>query len=634
MAKQKPAPDTQAERVKIWKGRIDAAIRKRKKMTDRVWKPCLKAIMGNFSEDGDMQDIRIQLAMSGVQTMRSSIYFKNPKPNVFPKRPDPKEAQLRMDYIPMERRAENMKFLLEHFIDDDDGFVTFKNQIKTALTDAFYAMGILREVYMLETEKNPGAGEPMTYWNPENSRLEPVYGEDGQPMLEPDEKPVAEHFKTIRVSPFMMLIDPLARQDFVEGTWLGEEMYLPLEDVMADSRFQNKAGLKDAYTSKFDDERKREAGMTDSASIDPRTKFVKLYYIEDLKHRRILMLAENYDRFLMDEPMPNGMEGGSYTFLQFQQFNGDEFYGVPPMWNLVEPQKAYNEASNHLKVLRFHDVAKVITKKGAFSKNDRKRLEDRTDNRVIESKSSSDPSSVVHFLTAGQPRPLDTFSMDKAISEFNKLSGLTAEKFAGQASADTLGQSQLIQQQSDIKEAERMDIMMDALRMTLRKKMQRIQSTFLLPITKQSVVPGREPEVVTITDKAEIAGEFNLDVELGSTQRKNPLVKRAMFNDAVGRAYSVPQIAQNLDDRKIAEMWVEENELPEDVLKDVTLLPPASAIPGGNGVVSDAGGTSPGGGGGAAFPPMTEQDVVNQIVQRGQGRMRAATPAAVTGVQS
>ena len=489
---------TDLDFVQVWKSRIEASEKWRDEVAKRLWHPCLDAIKGNTTDKNKV--INILLMLAGVQTLRSSIYFKNPSITINPKKMD-KEADLaKADYIPIKDRAKNMKRLIEHMINEDNGAQTFKKEARKVLMDTISSIGVFREIYQIDMRDNPKAGQPMTTMI--EGKEEPMIGRDGKPILEPGRIGVAEHFRTVRVSPFLHLVDSMAKEDLVNATWVGEVQYVPLEDVKADKRYTNTKDLK-ASLEKGRGRKDLPTKNEEKIPEDPRAQLVKIIYIEDLKTQQILTFAEGFDEMLHPpKPMPPGMEHGSYTYLQFINVDGDEFYGIPLAWLGIEPQKAYNQASNHIKKLRIHDVIKYLVMKGALDKNGMGKLESTEDNVAIPIKKGSvRAGEAVGIMGGAQPRPLDTYSLEKALSELNKLFGLTSERFGGTASAPTLGQSQLINQESDVKESERLDLFTDAVRGTLRKKMQRVRTTFLLPVTLEAA--GAEPPKV-LTNKSEI----------------------------------------------------------------------------------------------------------------------------------
>ena len=596
--------------IGVWMARIKAAQEKRDRIKKRIWDKCEDALEGTFKKD-DSQ-IKIMMLLHTFLTMRATLFFQNPKYRVMSLSGN---------------TTANSKYLeaaLDYFVNDSNGLTTFKRQMKQIVSDAMAKIGIGREIYEQDLSVNPKAGQEVKVGE------QPARDEQGNPVLEPQKIPVAEHFRTVRVSPDQHLVDVLAKQDLVEGTWVGEEWWRPLEDVKKDPRFSNTSKLKATAEAKDARDLSKIRSVQEQlhgGPVDERSRFVHGFYLEDIKDHKMLVIAEGHDKYLLEPTdVGRGIETTSYSFLQFIETNGDKFYGIPPIWPLIAPQLAYNEASEHLDRLRFYDIMKMLIEKNAFSASDKKKLASRTESQVIEPKTAGPLANKIHIPTPPQPRPLDTFSMDKAMSEISRLSGLTQEKLLGQSSAATLGQSQMIAQQSDIKEGERQDILVDFLNNVGIKKAQLIQSTFLLPLTIQSINEDGEITPLVILDRMQLAGSMNVRVEIGSTQRKNVVLERAQMNDAFTRFYPDPSpITQFFNPRVMAEKLQEVNTLPKElIVRDVTsgmaggLPPPMPPVP-ANGNIQ----ASP-----AAFPPRNVQDVMAGLLQRG----RPEVPITETGV--
>jgi hypothetical protein len=187
----------------------------------------------------------------------------------------------------------------------------------------YFRIGVLKTVYDPKMEPNPQAGEPI-YEVGETG--EPVLNEftgmpeqmkdpgTGLPLFEPEEVITDEAYRYEWVDGVNMLL-PDEGPDRSKWSWVGEEIVVSLEEAKADTRFtKNLRNRLVANESKSKLKNVPPIRGDMASSEDERFRYCELW---DIKAKRVRALAEGqeFEDFLMDEPLPDGVEDHPYALL-------------------------------------------------------------------------------------------------------------------------------------------------------------------------------------------------------------------------------------------------------------------------------------------------------------------------------
>jgi hypothetical protein len=134
--------------------------------------------------------------------------------------------------------------------------------------------------------------------------------------VEMDERVAWERVCTLRISPWDMLVDPVARH-WSQVHWIGRRLELPLRDIKAWRNYTNTEGLKAdlEVSKKYWPDSKVKAQQDSSHERDTRD-WVTLYEIFDLRRGRRVTVAPGHPEFLENRSNPFDV-GNPYTILQW-----------------------------------------------------------------------------------------------------------------------------------------------------------------------------------------------------------------------------------------------------------------------------------------------------------------------------
>lgn len=296
--------------------------------------------LGNQLESG-RRDNRLVLNhfRATMKTMLPNLVIRSPKAIIRPKpglTPPANETKAAAGEATLESIAEQ-----DRNLEKSGGLALFQG---------FFRLGVIKTVFDPKPVPNPRAGEPIRA----TIDGEPVLDDVGNEVMERD--PLTGE---IRTEPEEVMTDNVYRYEWVDAattllpdegpdqqkwTWIGEDITVSLEDAQQDRRFRKdlREQLRANVMNKPDKERRPT--KTQPNPDDERVQYTELY---DLKAKRWRVLAEgqNFEEFLVDEPLPQGVEDHPYALLAL----GDPIlHPQPSPWpypvtrDWIDPQKSYN----------------------------------------------------------------------------------------------------------------------------------------------------------------------------------------------------------------------------------------------------------------------------------------------------
>ena len=567
----------EAKEVKWWWGRIHAAQARRRWFFKTYANPCLQWLLGNTRHTKDTDDVMIMLILADTMAARPSLFIRRPDYTLSAVQPDELYRSTPEDRIKLGEA------LLRRAVKDFDGSNDFKSVTKQVLMDAFWAYGVAKVDYETTWYDNLKAGQARV-----THRGIPMYDpETGEPMIEPDQDLQDEHFMIKRVSPRNYLMDSVAVWNGVNGTWDGENGVTPYEDMERSGQYNMTGIEKDKGSGWF---KKIMESLTTSAAADewsalkerysgeeghgletddPRANMVSWAFANDWKDKRFILLTKGNEKtFAMNNAWGGGIEGSIYNRLMFIQPDGDEFYPIPPVHPLIDPAREYNDASRHMRVVRNRAARKIFYNPAVFkTKADALKLASIIDCELIE---CPDPQAAQEGaqIWNGSEKPLppaDLQTINKSITDFARVGG-RPEASRGEANEKTLGQTQIIQGEGALKDEDRRDSFGDFLRNIGRKLWQMMQAR-LTNKTAVKIAGPKGEEWRTISDRAEIEGEFDVDFEIESVLPKSKAVATAQLDKMTEFVFKVPELAQHVDSRAAAEELQKAHGLPSAWLR-------------------------------------------------------------------
>lgn len=403
-----------------------------------------------------------------------------------------------------------------------------KDHARLAIQDAHFAYGVLKVRRCSEQKEHEHAGEPML-----DDNNKPMMGQDGAPLVYPDTIPVNERYESERVHPDDMLWDEDAGPLQKSWGWLGQHICMSKEDALEDPRF-NKRVIK-ALKGKSRDASQdgTKGGMLDKIVAPFKGEnaadlFLDFWEIYDLDNKEWLMYVEGGTDLAVDpKPLPPGVEGHPFAILRFT-LNHKSPYPIPPLFNMLDPQKEYNLARSRILThrKRFNRKYEVVVAN----------IGDNADGEIAKMEAGDD-GTCVRVNVPGtfhpiQDAPLDQMNYSELAllnNDMTEMSG-TPDNARSVASADSATEASLLDKRLEIREGDRMSMVVDWITNWARKMDQLVQCY----IDKDEAVKitgpqGENWQVVRQTDYEQIDGEYEYSVNIGASQPRLPDIERAQL---------------------------------------------------------------------------------------------------------
>ena len=331
-----PVSEKKLEDLRRWRYRVARA-----KSLREAWEKmfeverCEKYLLGKQKGTAEDDTIVVNKFLSTIKTIQPNLFVQNPKFFVRPKggRSEPIEAA-------DARMAEG---ILEAIGDQERNL---ESAVRFCLGQSFFRIGALKICYYPDMEDNPRKGEPIYITDAAGSpvidrqKLRPMMDAQGQPvvdpqtgqpipdpesvesmamldaqgrpMVEPDEVVSDESYRYQWVNAKNMLL-PDEGPDQSRWTWVGEEVVVALEEAKDDTRFP--ARIRDKLKSNETIEGGQITRFFEGAEKE--RERLRYYECYDLDEKRIKVFADGqeFDDFMLDDDLPDGIENHPYALL-------------------------------------------------------------------------------------------------------------------------------------------------------------------------------------------------------------------------------------------------------------------------------------------------------------------------------
>jgi hypothetical protein len=339
-----------------------------------------------------------------------------------------------------------------------------------------------------------------------------------------EDRPVVE-----RVSPFDMLVDPEATS-MSEIRWIAQRVVKTLDEVQRDERFgparmrvKPDSAVRSDVELPVDEARKRYGSDIER---------VTLWEFYDVERNTISICAEGSDEFLVSpQAMPYAF---GHPFVMIGNYDvPDRFY---PMGDLeaIEPlQHELNKTRSQMMNSRKHMGRKYLYYEQSFGPEGRRALESDRDGEMVAVVDTRPLSDVVRPFPA-TPLQAEVFNYSSIIeTDINTVSGVS--EYARGQTPDvrrTATEASILQDNSNARSAHKLAQVERLISDVARKIVQLCQQY----MTGEQVARVTGPDGPLWFDytRDDILGEFDFEVEAGSTQPMNETNRRqqaiAMMN--------------------------------------------------------------------------------------------------------
>ena len=536
---------------------------------------CENYIIG-LQQEGDSSMIVLNHIIAAMDSAAPNLFYTNPK---FFVRPKPGRQN------PVEDRFAAQGEGLLQAIGDQDG--NFENAGTFAVLQNFSRCGVLKVVYDPKLEENPEKGNPVYQVDDsgapiiDQASLQPLIGPDGAPVVDPETgepipNPTSMQYLMQRdpatgkpvMEPDLIVSDEIYRYEWVDAknmlfpdegpdmhkwTRIGEEVCVPLEDAKADPRFR--ADLRERLTANVSyaySERKKKTYNESYPEDDEMFQYFEYY---DLKKKRLLMWAEgqDFEEFLRDGPLPEGIEDHPYSVLKgWRPILGP----APCPWPLpfilpwIGPQKEYNIRRNQAMTGGKKAARKVLYEEGTFADPDeaQKVLKSSTDMEAAKINNLDKPPVIlaVPNISTDIWKDINYLQTDMRI-----IFGATGARLADPDS-DSATEATFVERAANLKESKLQKDVNNWLSMAGQKMFQLVKATLTLDIW--------------------------IKLRGFSDQEFNEYVEKVMGIDAVVLKF-LPGIKEMFQERFGKEKWTSVTRETLQFEADVTVIPGSGRAP-------------------------------------------------------
>ena len=343
------------------------------------------------------------------------------------------------------RDAAVIEAVLKHIASEENNL---EDDGKLALLQAYFRVGCLKVGYDPEMVANPQRGQPLY-----DEAMTAALGLQ-ETIVEPDYVLEGETYTWDWVDARKLLFPDEGPQRR-KWSWIAEEVEVTLEDAQADSRFA--PNLRAQFVANAwvtDDFTEGQASRPLVARPDGEVEAEeqqRFRYTEcwDRRAKRVYILADGQpfsdERFVLDEPFPDGIEDDPYALLMFLPIVGSPRplpWPLPYTYHWLPVQRAYNTVRQQLTMAGNRSTRKVLHEPGTFTDSDeaRKGLASNVDMEGVEVTNLQRPPMVLESppLNADVVQSIQALQLDWRI-----ITGATGQRMSGDDDGTTATSSAL-----------------------------------------------------------------------------------------------------------------------------------------------------------------------------------------------
>ena len=343
-------------------------------------------------------------------------------------------------------------------------------------------------------------------------------------LLEDDDRPFVE-----RLSPFDVYVDPDARNP-KEMKWIAQRVRRLVSDVRVDSRYDKKIrkDVTGTAVSRWSSEDGRDGrDVIDDPDTSPYA-YVDVWEFYDLRRNEVSTFVRNGTDGFLIAPKPIPFPFG-HPFVMIRNYEvPDHFYPMGELESIEELQYELNNTRSQMMNHRKRFARKWLYDKEAFDNDGIRALESDEDNTMV----PIDTNGQMDIMKAVAPMPSigtppDFYNQSELIQQdMDRVSG-TSDYMRG-ATANirrTATEAAMIQDAMNSRAADKLS----RIEATLSEVGSRLMQLLQLYMTGERVVRvvgARGQGAWVQFDKDYISGEFDYEVEAGSTQPMNESFRR------------------------------------------------------------------------------------------------------------
>lgn len=498
-----------------YRGKIDSSRKWRKEEKyDKLWRRMIDLYRGKHFEYASEEDrMLVNAAFSTINVIAPSVAVNHPKITVGARKPEDGDKAIITEAI--------INYWWRHF--------DCQKQLRRAVDDyLIIGHGWLKVGYKFVEEERKKPVEERSPSLPPDEEMSEGTSEDVDHVAE--ESPMETEIVVVedrpfveRVSPFDVFIDPDATS-LDDAKWIAQRVRRPLMDVRSDQRYNRQARMDAAATqyNKWagDSERPRQ-------SKEEKDAYVDVWEFYDVKRGTMSVFADGCDGFLVNPaPMPYAF---GHPFVMLRNYDIPEYFYPMGELEAIEPlQYELNATRTQMMNHRKRFSRKWLYKETAFDGPGRDALESDEDNVMVPVISDEPLGAVVQAMPA-IVNPPDMYNITNQImSDMDRVSGV-AEFMRGGASEinRTATEAAMMQDAMNARTSDKLAEVERAIA-SAAKRLIGLAQQFLTGEHVARVVGSMAMPIWVNFDRDYIIGEFDFEVEAGSTQPVNESFRRQM----------------------------------------------------------------------------------------------------------
>lgn len=497
----------QADVLAAYKTEVKRSVKWRKHEDyDKLWRRMIDLYRGRHYDAVTKTDrIVVNMAFATINVVAPAVSVNHPKMAVNARRPD---------FAPQAVVAEEV---LNYEWRRND----FQEQFRRAVDDQLIVgHGWIKVGYKYtETPASP-AVEPE-----DNDPEIAVEGaQDKEDVSTEVTQVVTEDRPTLeRISPFDIYVDPDARNP-QELRWIAQRIRRPLADVKRDKRYSPKAraDVQATIGSKWEDDERPAHGQDSSSD---RNGYVEVWEWWDLKTQTVCTFTQEGENFLIaPRETPYPFDHPYYMLRNYEV--PDEFYPMGELEAIEVLQHELNATRTQMLNHRKRFSRKWVFRRSAFDTDGIAQLESDEDNVLVPIESDDDPAKVISPMPSVITPPEFYNQSEMIQGDINTVTAVS-EYMRGSMPdiRRTATEAAMLQDAQNARSADKLAKVERSLS-TIAEKLLQVLQTFLTGEHVVRMVGQNGAPAWVYYDRDYIAGEFDFEVEAGSTQPQNESFRR------------------------------------------------------------------------------------------------------------
>jgi len=515
---------TQKELLVCYAQRCKISKKWRADKFDKTWKRLIELYKGKQLQGITKDDrIVINIVFSTVNVIVPSIAVNDPKITVNARTQDQEQNAMTCEAaINYWWRHFNWKLDIKRAV--KDSITLGHGWVKVGWRYSEKARPTTPEEQQAQYQGLQQQAEQAAYANPAIAAQLPtdedIYDSVETQVFEPEvDCPFVE-----RVSPFDLFIDPEATCP-TDLKWIAQRIVLPIEAVKADERY-DKAARNDLKADMATNARWRDDDLTgeqEKANDDIRRVTIWEYW--DIQHEFYCIYAEGAKRFLL-KPTDNPYPFGHPFFLLPNYEVTDQFYPIGDVEQIEPIQYELNGVRSDMMNHRKRYQRAYLFLRDKFTADGMSALSSSEDGRMIPVDGDEDLQRLVQPL---QQVPLDAqmYSYSETIeSDLELVSGVTEfQRGSAPETRRTATEAQMLNSATNARVSDKL-AQVEVFMAEIAEAVIQLAQMYMTQEEAAKIVGGNGQVSWANFTPENIQGEFDFEVEAGSTQPKDENFKR------------------------------------------------------------------------------------------------------------